>query len=373
MTFLIFGCWLLSSQASRLHWTMRYNAVAACALGLYAILLVGTLYSSAGLLDSLSMLRKYREFPLLVILLPFMREEKYRRWIIFAWVAACVLTLAGSYLQYFGILPMNEHGSATFKSRITHNLFMAFFAFYCIRQLSDSPNRRRIWLWFGAFLLTVLNLFILVDGRTGQVVLVLLMVLFCFQRLPFRQATILAPLLIVCFGVLVLFGNTGRFNEGIEQSRNYLAGRQNLDTSMGQRLYFWENSIRLIRERPVFGYGTGSFTQEFDQITTGKGLSTHNPHNEYLMFSVQWGAIGFAAYLYFLSCLWRCSLDLPKDRRWFAQGLCLSLVVNSLLNSTFLDHTEGHWYATLIALCYAGLGPHQGYDTKVESFVEDSR
>jgi len=37
-------------------------------------------------------------------------------------------------------------------------------------------------------------------------------------------------------------------------------------------------------------------------------------------------------------------------------GLLLYLAVTSLFNGPFLDHTEGHWFAGLIALYFA---PHQ--------------
>ena len=33
----------------------------------------------------------------------------------------------------------------------------------------------------------------------------------------------------------------------------------------------------------------------------------------------------------------------------------LSLIVTSLFNSPLLDHTEGHWFASMIALCFASL------------------
>ncbi len=354
MTFLVFACWLLSFQFRGLPLLARNNPVAAGAILLYGLFLIGTLYGDAGFDESLSMLRKYRELPLLVILLPFMREEKHRRWIITALIAACVVTLLGSFLQEMDILPLSRQGTATFKSRITHNVFMAFFAYFCAHQAATSTYRR--WLWFALCLLAVFDLFVIVQGRTGQIIVILLMALFLFQRLNAKRALVLTPLLLVgVIGGLSVPGGDQRFQEGIENSRDFLLGRQDLGTSMGQRLYFWQHSIDLIRKSPVIGYGTGSFATQFSRITGGKNLLTENPHNEYLMIAVQLGAVGLFAYLYFLAGQWRCSLELPGDRRWFAQGVLVSLAVNSLFNTTFLDHTEGHWFACLIAFSFAAL------------------
>lgn len=372
LTFLIIGCWILSSQYRTLPTILCENPVALAALLLYGLLLVGTLYSDATIEASSLMLRKYRELLVLLVLLPFMQKEKYRRWTINAFVAASVVTLLGSYLKDLGVLPMHRVGTATFKSHITHSLFMAFFAYFCAYQTAKPATRH--WIWLGLCLLTTFNLFFIVHGRTGQVIFFLLMLLFFFQRFSTKHALILAPLLLLCIvGALGLSGKVNRFQEAIVNSSNYLLGQQNLDTSMGQRLYFWQNSIRLIREHPITGYGTGSFAAEFIRITKGKGLHTHNPHNEYLMISVQLGAIGLVAYLWFLACQWRHSIDLPEDQRWFAQGVVLSLSVNSLLNSTFLDHTEGHWYASLIALSFATLSRNHRHRTPAKVWLETSK
>ncbi|MGH8548987.1 MAG: O-antigen ligase family protein [Methylococcales bacterium] len=354
MTFLVFACWILSARFRSLPILVRRNPVAASALLLYGLLLVGTLYGDAATADSLSMLRKYRELPLLVILLPFMQEEKYRRWAITAFIIASVVTLMASYWKEFGIFPMSQQGTPPFKSRITHNLFMAFLAYFCAHRAKTAVNQRVFWV--GLCLLATFNLFIIVQGRTGQVIFVLLIALFFFQRFKVKLALILASLVLLGFlATLAIPGSGNRFEEGIEESRDYLQGRRNLGTSMGQRLYFWQNSIDLISKSPIVGYGTGSFAREFSGKNGGKDLITENPHNEYLMIAVQLGGIGLFAYLFFLASLWRCSFDLSEDRRWFAQGVFLSLAVNSLLNTTFLDHTEGHWYASLIALSFAAL------------------
>ncbi|MFI3219327.1 MAG: hypothetical protein QX189_09425, partial [Methylococcales bacterium] len=48
-----------------------------------------------------------------------------------------------------------------------------------------------------------------------------------------------------------------------------------------------------------------------------------------------------------------CGKTLPNREKWLAQGLLATLIITSLFNSPLLDHTEGHWFTTLIALCFA--------------------
>lgn len=352
LTILLLLCWLLSAQYRDLPRLLRANRVAASALSVFALFVVGAFYGDATSDSAWSMVHKYRKIGLILILLPFMGEEKYRRWILLGFVATSVVSLVGSYLMEMEILPMNRYGTATFKSRITHNLFMAFFGYYCSYRFCFHTQRR--WLWLGLFFLTVFDLFFVVEGRTGQVVFALLMVLLFFQRFELTRAFILVPILLAILVGVVLFSGAGaRFEEGIDNSIDFFKGRENLDTSMGQRLYFWQNSIDLIVKRPIFGYGTGSYVQEFKHITGDAELLSENPHNEYLMIAVQLGGLGLFAYLLFLGSQWRSLADLPGEQRWFAQAVLLSLVVNSALNTTFMDHSEGHWYACLIAFSFA--------------------
>jgi len=73
------------------------------------------------------------------------------------------------------------------------------------------------------------------------------------------------------------------------------------------------------------------------------------------MIGVQLGLIGLFIYLGFLGSQYYYAKKLPDHEKWFAQGLLLSLMITSSFNSPFLDHNEGHWFGTMIALCFASL------------------
>ena len=103
------------------------------------------------------------------------------------------------------------------------------------------------------------------------------------------------------------------------------------------------------------GYGTGGFAKEYERITHNDHLVAKNPHNEFLMITVQLGLLGLSIYLGFLVSQYFYARKLPEKEKWLAQGLLFSLVVTSLFNSPLMDHAEGHWFTTMIALCFASL------------------
>jgi O-antigen ligase len=257
--------------------------------------------------------------------------------------------------MYFGILDLNKLGDPSFKSRITHSICISFFAFFCAHKAYDGKHYAKLY-WI-LFILGVYNLFFIVEGRTGQLIAVLLVVLFGMQR--FTKKVLLLTVLIMAM-LLALFltfsDKATRINEGLASTQAYLqAHPEKTEFSMGQRFTFWRYSLKLIAEKPLLGFGTGSFTKEYQRVAGNELFVTKNPHNEFLMIGVQLGLLGLSIYLGFLASQYYYARKLPDKEKWLAQGILLSLIVTSLFNSPLMDHAEGHWFTTMIALCFASL------------------
>jgi O-antigen ligase len=148
---------------------------------------------------------------------------------------------------------------------------------------------------------------------------------------------------------------SARIYGGLTQTLAYLQHVPNKKpTDVVIRYAFWENSLKLVTEKPWLGHGTGSFAKEYQRVSGGKlGVKTSNPHNEFLLIAVQFGLFGFVIYSGFLLSQYHCSRKLPDAEKWLAQGLLLTLIITSLFNSPLLDHAEGHWFAVMIALLFA--------------------
>ena len=123
------------------------------------------------------------------------------------------------------------------------------------------------------------------------------------------------------------------------------------------RLEFYRNTLALIAKHPLTGTGTGSFPATSADLVKGTGQNlSRNPHNEFLLISVQTGIFGLGALVWLLWQQWRYAPLLPTPmERGLAQGLVVMMVIVCMLNSALLDHTEGLLYAWLTALLYAGL------------------
>jgi O-antigen ligase len=345
--------WLLTAQYQKLPRVLKDSPVAAWVLFLYLCFIVGLSYGNVPSEDGFSMLRKYRELFFIPLLSCFFTNERYRLWAWKAFFIASVLTLLGSYLMDFGIMDILRHKAFTLKSRITHSIFIAFFMFFCAHKAFDN-NKHTKW-YLALLLLGIYNLFFLVDGRTGQLVFMVLVPLFAAQRLGKKGLLVSISLLIILVSLYFSFSNkSARIHEGLDNTQAYLNHQpQKKRTSMNIRYKFWENSLKLVVEKPWLGHGTGSFAQEYQRVTGAKLAKVKNPHNEFLLIAVQLGLLGSVVYSGFLFSQYYCSRTLPDPDKWLAQGLFFTLIITSLFNSPFLDHTEGHWFAAMIALCFA--------------------
>ena len=354
-SFILFFLWIISLRFLSLPSLLKSNPVALFAFLLLIYFVIGLSYSSATFSEAFSVLGKYREFLLLIILIPFLQSESARRLTWQAMTVGSIITILSSYAMQYGLINApNPHKSPnTLKTYITHGLFVAFFAFYCAHK-ALQPGKFRM-LYIALIILCTHNLFFIILGRTGKLIFIFLVILFSLQRLS-KKGVIVASFLIILFLTLFLkySDNAQRILSGFENVQSFLqSNSEDMDTSMGQRIKFFRNTLTIIAESPWFGHGTGSYAHEYQKIAGNNSILTVNPHNEYLMITAQLGLVGLLLFIGFLFSQYRCCLRLNNENRWLAQGVLLTLASNSMFNSSFLDHTEGHWFACLLALCFA--------------------
>jgi hypothetical protein len=213
--------WLFSGRFKTLPTIVRCCPIAAWAVGLWACLWLGLVYSRAPLPDGLAIVNKYNGLFFIPVLLAFLDDSRVRAWLWKGFIVASLAALLCSYLMAMGVLPLNEQGDPCFKSRITYSIFMAFFTFYCAHQAHQNKGGRLLYL--SVALLCLYNLFFIVQGRTGQLVLVALALLFAWQRFHRLGRVVAVVVLAVSLGVFVGYSDKAkRLQEGIENTRAYL-------------------------------------------------------------------------------------------------------------------------------------------------------
>ncbi|MCL4801824.1 MAG: O-antigen ligase family protein [Burkholderiales bacterium] len=372
---LLLVLWALAGGPRRSWEALRASRAAQLALGLFALLAVGVLYAEVPVGERFSALWKYRELVLLVVLVPLFSDPRVRRNGLVALCAAVAASVLISYLLYFGLVPgggvfKGEPADPyVFKLRITHNFLGAFAAFV----LAAAALRAR-QAWHRAVLallalVCVLNVVLLVQGRTGYVVLAGLVTYAFAARLGWK-GVIAGAGLVGALGLAAFYGSDAFHDRVVQTWQEAEAARDDpaAPTSVGLRLQFYRTSAEIIRDNPLLGVGTGGFAEAYaERVRDTTFEPTRNPHNEYLLLGTQVGLGGLLLFVVLLGALWRACGRLPRGalEREVGQAMVIAMALGCVFNAFLLDHTEGLVFAWVSALA---LGARAGgAATSVES------
>jgi O-antigen ligase len=354
--------WIASGMYREKLAAIRGNPVVLAAIGLFALLLVGAAYGDRNPGDTAIVLGRYLDLAFIPVFAYLLRDDSTRHQALRAFAASLVIVLALSYLIKAGLLPGRKPLAGpvnpfVFRNYITHGVLMAYGAFLFSVLAAYAAARAERIAWNALALLAAINVF-MVRGRTGYVVLAVLITLYLHGRMRWRGLIIAVPLLAALF-TAAYFGFPG-FKQRIDLAISEATNREHVPVmgdSVGLRLEFTKNALAIIGDSPVFGVGTGGFPRAYAERVRGtSSLPSNNPHNEYLNIAVQIGLVGLAVLLYLLWTQWRLALQLASPiESTLARGLVLTIAVGCLFNSLLLDHTEGLLYAWLTGLLFAGL------------------
>lgn len=353
--------WAISLNYAKKFQLIRNNPAALISLALFCLYGIGMIYSSASWEIRLSWWLNYHKLLYIPMIVGILTIERYRRFALHAYLAGMLMVLLISYLKWMGIVPHTDIGQGyfVFKGRIAHNIFMAFTMYLMLRLSVQSSNLIRL-TWILLSILAIFNIFFLVNGRTGQIITPILLGWFFWETWGFKSIKWIITAVItmlVTFFTLSNFTNISgiRLAEIRQEILNHKPNEA--PTSSGIRLEFYKNALELIKQKPVFGGGTGSFEAEYRLLAeTKKTISTYvpNPHNEFLLTWQELGTVGLVMLLAFFAIQWRISYRIDSEEEegnkiygYALRGLIITILIGSLFNSLLLDAGEGKFYCVL--------------------------
>jgi O-antigen ligase len=358
--------WLASGGWSEKLHRIRDSEVALAALALMLLATAGTLWSQGTPDDVLLFLNKYTKLLLIPILATVLVDPADRRRGLVAMAAGLLLSLGLSYGLSAGLLPAawpltgQADNPAALKNYISHNIFMAYgvLLFSLFAWQAASAGWR--WLWLAVAALAAGNVLLMVYGRSGYLVLAALAVVALFEVRRWRGVAVAAVLVGVAFAgaftvspafkqrVTLAVAETAQWNPAVAST-----------TSVGKRLDWYANTLKIIRDHPLLGVGTGGFPKVYNErVPSVDGIPARNPHNQYLLTTAELGVVGLGALLFFFYSHGRASARLPDSAsRILARGLLALMLVGCLFNSFLLDHNEGVFFCWLTGLLFAGAPP----------------
>jgi hypothetical protein len=353
-------CWL-----GAVAWVMDWRAygrllklpICYLPLALVGLALVGTLWS-----DASWSARLYAVGPTLKLLvLPglFYHFERSSRgiWVFVAFLVSCALLMAVSWIVAYDPslslkAPDEPGGRGIFvKNYIAQSQEFALCAVALAYPVIRLLQTNRMWqaLVLSAISLGfIVNMAFVIVSRTAMVTIPIMLAVFALLHLKWRTSVMIFGVLAVMAGLA--WATSPQLQTTLDTfSRDYrLYKTQNVPTSIGIRLEFWQKSLRFLAEAPVIGHGTGSTRGLFERAATGDTYSATsqvigNPHNQTLNVAVQWGSAG----IIMLYLMWLVHLLLFRGDglvAWIGLLVVVQNIFTSLFNSHIFDFHEGWMY-----------------------------
>jgi O-antigen ligase len=357
-------CWAAGGRYREKLAAIQGNAFALVACAFFLLHVAGSAYGLGTTADTLHALDKAATVLLIPLLISLNPGEKQRSLALRAFMAALALTLILSFFIWLELMPQfrffkgSPFDPVVFKLKVTHGVLMAFGAFLFALNAREAADLRWRLVWALGATLAAFNVLFMVQGRTGQLVLMALLLYFLIGAFRWRGLLAAAAAGLAIGGTVYLIPSSSlhqRTLTTINEIQDWRVGKP--PTSANMRLESWSNSLKIVREHPLVGVGTGGFAAAYAKQVEGTSMiAARQPENQYLLTSVQLGVLGLGALLALFAVQWRVASRLAtRTDTNVARGLVVTMAVGCMFNSFLLDHTEALFYAWLSGVLFAGL------------------
>ena len=300
-------CWILER-----NFITKFNVIKSSKWMLAIFALIG--FYGLGMFWGDQHLNADWQFQRLALLLIFpilmtmnLNQETIKR-AVFAFLGtAFISALAAVAINNNIILPLSEYLSfidpswrnSAFITYNYHNVILALATTLSLYVLVEKKSK---YTYLLLLFIAVYSISIFTErGRAGQVIFNLSLVFYIiyYNR---RNLLRLFTLLVLLFSFqFVIYSSTNVYKDRFDAVSNIIQnnGVRRVGNIQDIRYIFVRESLNRIVEKPILGYGTGSFgTIFYEEVNSGHIFDRHTtPHNQYLYVWFELGIVGLVLLL----------------------------------------------------------------------------
>ena len=207
------------------------------------------------------------------------------------------------------------------------------------------------WRWapIGILLLTVLNVFFVMTGRSGFLVMLLFITMAAWWQLPrkWRWLAVGLPFALTALMMQISPRFEVKTTQVISDVSIYRQG--SIQASQAQRLDYWHRSLLAMKESPLLGHGVGSWRMNYHRFGGMQGEAPSNPHQQYLLWAVESGAVGLFLFLGILVFQLKGAYALPLNAKQTLLTVTAIAAVMGLMNCPYFGAGMGECLVYLAA------------------------
>lgn len=244
---------------------------------------------------------------------------------------------------------------------ITQGIMMSFFVLLCLFYASQSNKAKNKIICYSLTALASISILYLSNGRTGY--LTFLFGIFAYSLFSIPRKWLPLAITGIALVASIAFATSERLQHRYQLAKNettliFEQSRQEQTphlTSIGARWYMWMQSVEIIKERPIIGWGLGSHGIKWCERTPTPewcAVGDTTPHNQFLFFTTEMGIFGFGWFLLLLSTLTWSAWHGGKYRP-LMMGFIAIFIADSLVNASLWNAREYNFFIIFMCLLYA--------------------
>ncbi len=315
--------------------------------------------------DSVS---KYYKYAFSIIAIAAMNDKRIRDTSIKTFFASIWLIVISMHLNIFFNLPWSNtttkgwgNDQTVVGDYITQNLFVCLFIILSLDFFRKSINRYQKLFFGTSFLLGIHAIIFLSIGRTGYLLITSALGIYVLWaiRSKWKWLTLLTLIGSVSIAIFSSQHASDRVKLALTEANLAIVAIKNDEapdlTSIGARIYMWDQTLKIIAQKPLMGWGVGSYPHQWCKTVPEawcNETSKYHPHNQYLMF---WVELGSAGLIIFLFILWYLMYKGMKDKEngGVLLALITILIIDSFINSPLYVRREYQFFLLCIPLVYS--------------------
>lgn len=212
---------------------------------------------------------------------------------VFVFLISMFISSVIAISENYGFINLNGDNWtwSAFLKYTDHNVFLALsilILIYAYFNIALSSLIKNIFIFFlFVYLFSIFS----EAGKTGQIALVLLIVVYIFQELRKNTKKLVLSLALIFMSVYVIYNSSENLQKRFEKEINIVLNKES-----SNRLLLLQHSVEIIKQKPFIGHGAGSFSDKFGAINeeTNKIVRYNHktPHNNYLYIWMELGILG---------------------------------------------------------------------------------
>ena len=282
-------------------------------------------------------------------------------------ITGCTFILFMSYLKYFSIIDFDSfyrflheinisdtkekiinNNTSIFQHYIIQGIVLSFYSYLCLIKAFTEKN----YIFYFLSFLSFYNVLFMNDSRAAYILILILLLISFFMIIKNKKLKITLLILLASL-FFTQFSSNLIDRVKVLEVDIALMENKNFNTSLGLRYIWAKVGINNIYQRPLIGYGAGSFENtsinfyEKNNIISYSKYVTRNPHNEFISISTQLGFIGLILFIIFHYYLFKDSRN-----NLLNLGIATTVLVSSIFNSAFYDNMLGLFLVLIISILY---------------------